>query len=155
MTCAVQVDFLHNFTGDFGINGHDAINKTGYHVWIIAGANNYSLFQEYSSTINTIYAIALNFSHRYVTSCGEQYLYVYKQSFNASTLLAATFTGNDLMSGSLLIKSSVITVIYHYVGQLNDNAIGFNATYSIKPLFNYMVRPSNNVVHAKVSIMMI
>ena len=152
LTCEIQVDLFQNFTGDFGINGHDGLNDRSYHVWIIAAANNNSLFLENSSTINhTIYAIALNFSSTSITSCGDQYLYVYKQSFNGSTLLAATFTGNDLLSGSVLIKSSIITVIYHYVGQFIDNAFGFNATYSIKPLLNHMV---SNIIHAKVSIIL-
>ena len=136
---------LQSFSGNFGIYELNGINERGYHVWIIAGTNDYNSSQENSSTINTIYAIALNFSSTKALSCGEQYLYVYKQSFNATTLLIATFTGNDLQSGSVLIKSSMITVVYHYVGQ--RDAIGFNATYSIKPLLNCnttaMVRPSN------------
>ena len=146
LTCGAQIDLLHNFTGNFGIYGLSSTNERGYHVWIIAGANNYDLSQENSSTISTIYAIALNLSSSKALPCGEQYLYVYKQPFNnMTTVLTATFTGNDLQSGSVLIKSSMITVVYHYGGQGDD--IGFNATYSIKPLLNYnittMVRSSN------------
>lgn len=146
MTCGTQIDLLQNFTGDFGINERIGINGRGYHVWIIAGPNIYSLPQENSSTVNTIYAITVNFSSTDALSCGEEYLYVYKES-NVSTQLTAIFTGTDLQSGSVLIQSSIITVVYHYdVGQ--SDGIGFNATYTIKPLFNTtaMVRPSNSIL---------
>ena len=156
LTCGTQIDLLQNFTGNFGIYGLNSINERGYHVWIIVGTSNYNFSQQNSSTINTstVYAIALNFSSTKALPCGEQYLYVYKQSLNATTLLTATFTGKELQSGNVLIKSSMITLVYHYVGQHDVIGIGFNATYSIKPLLNYnttaMVRPSNNIyMHVK------
>ena len=142
-TFGIQIDLLKNCSGNFGISGRSTVNERDYHVWVIAGANIYSSSQENSSTINTTYVIALNFSSATTIPCEEQYVYVYKQSeglFSTSTLLIATFTGADLQSENLLIKSSVVTVVYHYYGQ--HNPIGFNATYFIKPLLNTTVMVS-------------
>ena len=148
LTSGTHIDLLQNFTGNFGINGQNSINgrNRGYHVWIIAGGNIYNLSQENSSIVNTIYTISVNFTSTNTLPCAEQYLYIYKQSSsfsNATTLLTATFTGTDLQSGSVLIQSSIVTVVYNYAGQ--SDAIGLNATYSIVPLFTTTtVRPSNS-----------
>ena len=149
LTCGVQIDVLQNLTGDFGISRHDITNGRAYHVWIITGTNIYGFHQENSSTADTVYEVAVNFSSVNPLLCGEQYFYIYKQSSefsNSSTLLTATFTGTDLQSRSVLLQSSIVTVVYHYVGQ-DDDAIGFNATYSIRPLANTisMVRSSNDM----------
>ena len=149
LTCGVQIDVLQNLTGDFGISRLDSTNMRGYRVWVITGTNIYGSHQESSSTSDTVYEVVVNFSSLNPLPCGEQYLYIYKQSsefFDASTLLTATFTGMDLQSRSVLLQSSIVTVVYHYIGQ-DDDAIGFNATYSIRPLANTMsmVRSSNDM----------
>lgn len=152
LTCETQIHLLQNFTGNFGISGRSSVDERGYRVWIIAGNNIHNLSQENFSTINTVYVITLNFSSVLNTlACGEQYVNVYRQStgvVNTSTLLTATFTGTDLQYRSVVIKSSIVTVVYRYVGQHENTFSGFDATYSIKPLHNYnttalaMVRPS-------------
>ena len=137
----IPIDVFQNLTGEsgnFGISSHNSTNGRGYRVWIITGTNIYGFSQGNSSTGNTAYEITVNFSSVNALSCGEQYLYIYSQSLessNASTLLTAVFTGPDFQSGSVVIQSSVVTVVYHYVGQ-DDDAIGFNATYTIMVLSN-------------------
>ena len=128
-----QIDFLPNYFGTFGVASR-VINSRNYHVWIFAGFNFSSLSDD------TVDMVTFNFNSTSESSCGGQYVQIFKES-NDSTLLVATYGVGDLQSESLtLFTSHTIVVTYQDTGQ--GDFVGLTATYSIVPLSNvsYQVR---------------
>ena len=114
-------------------------------IWVVSPSSDAATHifqnQNYTAHVFPDFEMVLQFRSTRYTSCQAETVLVYKglpeylyseiyPSSESEMLwvtqgLVASFTGEDLLNGSLTITSPIITIVYHHT---TEEAVGFNVT---------------------------